>query len=66
MSVAKIIEISSESPTGFEDAVEKGIARDEETISNVKGAWIADQKVIVENGRIKSYRVIMRVSFVLK
>lgn len=65
MTVAKIIELSSESPESFEDAIEKGIARAEETIKNVKGAWIAEQKVVVEGGRIKSYRVIMRVSFVL-
>lgn len=65
MTVAKIIELSSESPESFEDAIEKGIARAEETIKNVKGAWIAEQKVVVEGGQIKSYRVIMRVSFVL-
>lgn len=65
MSFAKIIEISSESPTSFEDAIAKGIERAEKTIKNVKGAWVAEQKVVVENGKIKSYRVDMRVTFVL-
>lgn len=65
MSVAKIIEISSESPTSFEDAIKSGIARAEESLKNVRGAWIAEQKVIVDKGRITSYRVVMRVSFVL-
>jgi len=66
MSVAKIIELSCTSPTSFEDAVQRGIAKAEETLRNVKGAWIAEQKVDIEDGKIVAYRVIMRVSFVLE
>jgi flavin-binding protein dodecin len=33
---------------------------------NIRGAWIAEQKVDVENGRIKEYRVTMRVTFILE
>jgi len=65
MSVAKTIEISSESKTSFEDAIQHGIKRAEESLKNVKGAWIAEQKVVVEDGNIINYRVIMRVTFVL-
>lgn len=65
MSVAKIIEISSDSKIGFQDAIEAGLKRAESTLKNVKGAWIAEQKLTVENGHISSYRVIMRVSFVI-
>lgn len=65
MSVAKIVEISAESDQSFEDAVRQGIERTEKTLKNVRGAWIAEQKVSVEDGNIVRYRVIMRVSFVL-
>ena len=65
MSVAKTIEISSESKTSFEDAIQSGIKRAEESLKNVKGAWIAEQKVVVEDGDIVNYRVVMRVTFVL-
>src|SRR3546814_10818178 len=65
MSVAKIIEISAESSKGFEDAMAKGIASASESLKNVRSAWISDQKVIVDKGRISKYRVVMRVSFVL-
>ena len=65
MSVAKVIELSSTSSVSFEDAIEKGISKAEETLRNVRGAWIAQQKVDVEEGRITAYRVIMRVTFVL-
>lgn len=65
MTIAKTIEISSESKTSFEDAIQSGIKRAEESLKNVKGAWIAEQKVVVEDGDIICYRVIMRVTFVL-
>jgi flavin-binding protein dodecin len=66
MAVAKVTEIISSSPKSFEDAVEKGIARADKTLKNVRGAWIATQKVEVEKGKIKEYRVTMRVTFVLE
>jgi dodecin len=65
MSIAKTIELSSESTRSFDDAVQTGIQRAEKTLKNVKGAWISEQKVTVENGNIVKYRVIMRVTFVL-
>ena len=54
-------------PTGsaFEDAVATGIRRAHKTIKNIRGAWIAQQKVKVEKGKVTEYRVTMRVTFVL-
>ena len=66
MSVAKVTEIISSSSKSFDDAVKAGIERANKTLKNVKGAWIADQKVKVEKGEITEYRVTMRVTFVLK
>jgi len=66
MSIAKIIEISSESAVSFQDAIESGVKRAEESLKNVKGAWIAEQKLCIKDGRITAYRVTMRVSFVLQ
>ena len=57
MSVAKVIEVSASSTTSFEDAINQGIARACDTIANVRGAWIKEQKVSIEGGRIVSYRV---------
>jgi len=65
MAVAKVTEIISSSPKSFEDAVQKGVARANKTLENVRGAWIAEQKVKVEKGKIVEYRVTMRVTFVL-
>jgi dodecin len=66
MSIAKVSEIISSSSKSFEDAVQEGIKRASKTLENVSGAWIKDQKVKVEKGKITEYRVIIRVTFVLK
>ncbi len=65
MSVAKIIEISSESPKSFEDAVVQGITRASQTIHGIKSAWVAEQHVVVENNKVTQYRVDLKVTFVL-
>ena len=66
MAVARVTEIIASSPKSFEDAIEKGIARADKTLKNIRGAWIADQKVDIEKGKIKEYRVTLRVTFVLE
>lgn len=65
MSVAKVSEIISSSPKSFDDAIATGILRAHKTLKNVRGAWIAEQKVKVEKGKITEFRVTMRVTFVL-
>ena len=64
MSVAKVIEVSSTSKTSFEDAIAQGIANACQDAALVRGAWIKEQKVTVEGGRITAYRVNMQVTFV--
>jgi len=66
MSVAKITEISAASTKSFEDAISTGIDRACKTLNNVTGAWVQDQKVDIENGKVTRYRVNMKVSFVLE
>ena len=65
MSVARVTEISSSSKVSFDDAIKTGIARVSKTIRKVEGAWIKEQKVVVNNGAITEYRVSMQVTFVL-
>ena len=65
MSVAKIIEISAESPTSFEDAIAQGIAKASKTVHGIKSAWVKEQHVVVENGKVTLYRVDLKITFVL-
>ncbi len=66
MSVARVTEIISASPKSFEDAIQVGVARACKTLENVKSAWVEDQKVDIENGKVTQYRVVLKVTFVLK
>ena len=61
MSVARITEITARSSESFEDAVNKGIERANETLRGVQGAWISEQKVIVEDGKESGYQVDMKI-----
>lgn len=65
MSVARITEISSVSEKSFEDAIVQGVERANKTLRNLKGAWVKDQEVTIDNGRITGYKVILKVTFVL-
>jgi flavin-binding protein dodecin len=66
MSVARVTEITSSSTVSFEDAIKKGIARADETLDQVRGAWVQEQKVVVDSGQITEYRVNLKITFVLK
>ena len=66
MSVARVTEITSSSTVSFEDAIKKGIARADETLDQVRGAWVQEQKVVVDSGQITEYRVNLKIPFVLK
>jgi flavin-binding protein dodecin len=66
MAVARVTEIISSSTTSFDDAVENGIKRATKTLKNVTGAWVQDQKVTVDGGKIAEYRVTLKVTFVLE
>ncbi|MEE9433299.1 MAG: dodecin family protein [Sphingorhabdus sp.] len=66
MSVARVTEIISSSTTGFEDAVSSGIARANTTLSGIQGAWVKDTKVSVTDGNITEWRVVLKITFILK
>ena len=67
MSVARVTEIKASSTKSFDEAIKVGIARANKTLNNVRGAWIENQEVIVnDKGQITEYRVQMKVTFILE
>ena len=66
MSIAKVIEITAESTKSFDDAIEDGIKRTGESLDNIRSAWVKDQEVHVRDGKIETYRVTLKVTFILK
>ena len=65
MSIARITEVISSSTISFDDAMKKGVERAARTLDNVNGAWILDQKVIVEKGFIAEFQGSLIITFVL-
>ena len=66
MSVAKVTEIISSSDKGFEDAIKQGIKRANKTLKSIKGAWVKDQQLVVNDGKVTEYKVVLKVTFVLE
>jgi flavin-binding protein dodecin len=65
MSVAKVSEISATSTKSFEDAIKLGLDRAAKTLRNIRGAWIKEQHVRYDGGKVTEYQVNMMVTFVL-
>ena len=66
ITVARITEISSVSTVSFQDAIVQGVDRANKTLKNLKGAWVKDQEVTIDNGQVTGYKVILKVTFVLQ
>lgn len=64
-TVARIVEISARSDSSFEDAIRVGVDRANETLRNVSGAWVKEQKVELSDGAIVAWQVALEVTFVL-
>lgn len=65
-TVTKVIEVSSSSKKGIEDAVQGGLKKVGKSVKNIQGAWVNDIKVVCkDDGSISEWRVNMRVSFIV-
>jgi flavin-binding protein dodecin len=66
MSIARITEISSTSTKSFEDAIQSAVNRATKTLRNVRGAWVKEQQIKIEDGKIVEYQVNLMITFVLE
>jgi flavin-binding protein dodecin len=66
MSVARVTEITAASTKSFEDAINMGLNKANETLDHIEGAWVKDMKVKVTDGRASEYRVNLKLTFVLR
>ena len=65
-TVAKVIEISSSSDKGIEDAVQGGLKKAARSVKNIQGAWVNDLKVVTDgDGSVTEWRVAMKVTFIV-
>ena len=66
MSVAKNVELTAASDKSFEDAIRKGIKKAAKSVDSIEGAWVKEQKVVVNGDDVAEYRVTMKVTFIVK
>ena len=66
MSTGRVIEITGESQVGFQDAIEQAIGRAAITVRRLQSAWVKEQQVIVRDNKVQTYRVDLKVTFVVE
>jgi len=64
--VARVTEIIAASSKSFEDAIQVGFARATKTLRGITGLRVMEQRVAVEDSKIREYRIRMEVIFVLE
>jgi flavin-binding protein dodecin len=66
MSVLKVIEVLSSSPTSWEDATQKAVAKASRSVNNIRSAYVQDQSVTVKEDKVIEFRVNLKLTFELE
>lgn len=64
-SIAKVIEVSSQSTESFDDAAANALREVGRTVNNVKHAWIKDMEIEVKDDGTFIYRCQCKITFVV-
>ena len=65
MSIAKTIEVSSQSTAGFSEAAQAAVTEVSRTVNNVKHVWVESFEMIVQDDGSFIYRTHCKVTFVI-
>jgi len=63
MTVIKVVELLANSKKSWEDATAQAIKRASKSIKNIRSANVGNMSVTVDKGKIKEYRVSLKVTF---
>ncbi len=63
MAVLKVIEVLSNSEKSWEDAAQKAVSHAAKSLSNIRSIYINEQSAVIENNKIKEYRVNAKITF---
>lgn len=66
MAVARVTEVTASSPDGWQEAVSAALDRANKTLRNITGLEVVSQKAKIEDGKIKEYRVTLKITFILE
>lgn len=65
-NVVKVVELLAESEQSWEEAARQAVQEATKTIRGVRSVYISEFQAVVENDKVKSFRVTAKVSFVLE
>ena len=63
MSVYKVIHLIGTSEKSWEEAARVAVERASETLRELRVAEVVEQDMVINNGKIESYRTKVRLSF---
>lgn len=66
MAILKVIEVLANSEKSFEDAISSAVEKASESVKNIRSAYVNEQSVSVEDGKVKDYRVNVKITFEVK
>lgn len=63
MAITKVIEVIAGSEKSFDDAVNNALQEASKSVNNIKSIYVKEMNANVENNKIISYGVNVKVSF---
>ena len=66
MSMVKFIELSAQSPQGYEDAIKQAVETASSTVRNIQSVWVKEFEAVIENDTVTQYRVNLKLSFLIE
>ena len=65
MSQVNVIEVSAESPYGYDEAARQAVRRAARTIPNFNAVWLKEVEPVVRTDAVTPFRVKAKIAFVL-
>ena len=66
MTTLKVIEVLSQSDTGWEDAAQNAVNDAAKSVRGIKSIYIKELEAVVENNKVTQYRVNAKISFMVE
>lgn len=66
MAVLKVIEVLANSDESWEDATKKAVAEASKSVKNIRSVYVNEQSATVNDGKLKEYRVNVKITFEVK
>ncbi len=65
MAIVKVIEVLAQSEESWDDAAEQALREASKSVRNIQSIYVKEFQAIVEDERIKNYRINAKVSFLV-